>query len=288
MALKAYVQQEEFSSLDPVIQGEYTPIDGQDGAYMLAVESVQLPGTGKRSGPLYALEDIGGLKRALERQTGRADEYERLNKDFADLDPQTARNALSKVEEMQNWTPEQKVQEQIDSIKEQLESKHASEKDEWAGERKQLTDDVSTLLIDSEFTTILATDEYKGSPKLLLPHIHERVKVVRGENGKPELRVVDAEGRAMISRKPGNNEAMGRRELLKELMQDPEIAPGFSGSGASGSGARGDGSIPRGHARKLTQQEANDPAAYRRMKAEAEKSGVDFLTLLPGSDPQTQ
>ena len=272
MSLKAVVNNEEFQGLDPMIQAEYVE---RDGRYILDVQTV----TDGRS--VYALEDVGGLKSALGTQKTRVQQLTQQLDEYKDIDPNKAREALSKYDEIANFNPDEKAKEQIEAIKSQLTSKFGKEKSEWENENKFLLSQVEKLLIDAKASALLNTKSLKGNATLLLPHIRNRTKVVRGENGDFITQVIDENGNVQISPKSNSTAPMTIDELLETMKGQQEFAPAFEGTEAIGSGAAGSFKSGGHGLRKMSKEEASDPRAYQRMKDACEKAGANILDFLP-------
>ena len=97
MTLKAVLSADEFGTVGEALQGEYK----QDGdAYILDVQSVTVGN--KR----FALEDISGITSTLEKHKKWLKDAKEATAAFDGLNAEEAREALSKMEEMQNWKPE--------------------------------------------------------------------------------------------------------------------------------------------------------------------------------------
>lgn len=80
-----------------------------------------------------------------------------------------------------------------------------------------------------------ALSELKGSARLLMPQVRDALKVVEGEGGELEVRVLDKHGNERI----GNSGAyLTVKEYVAELKADPEFAIAFEGSGARGAGTQ--------------------------------------------------
>ena len=269
MALKAIISNEELAALGEPLQAEYVE---RDGKYWLDVTPV---GDVK-------LEDVGGLKRALSSERGKAKEFEKKIEALGDLDPDKAREALEKVEEMANWSPEGKVKEQLEAIKSQLSEKHKKELEKAIHDNGSLTAQIEKLLVDSVATQALTDPQIKGNVKLLLPHVRSQVKVLRGDDGNFVARVVDENGVVKLTNETGSTAPMSIKELVTAMRDTDEFAPGFGGSGASGSGAGGSTTKGGGRAmRRLTPEEASDPRKYQAAKEAAAKAGADIRDLLP-------
>jgi hypothetical protein len=88
-------------------------------------------------------------------------------------------------------------------------------------------------LIDSAALSELA--KVSDSPKLLLPHIRGRMKVVE-HDGEFHARIVDDSGNIRVGKGQGSS-PMTLSELIEEMKSDKEFAPAFRGTGSSGGGA---------------------------------------------------
>ena len=220
MSLKAIV--ENLDGLSAEIAKEYKK--GDDGKYRLDVIAVDG----------LELAEVSKLQSALskERENARA-ALERVRA-FEDIDPAKARDALKKVGEMANWTPEQKVKEQIDAVRTQLLDAHGKEKAKLDERLTRLNKQLETAMITSVATQAIA--ENKGSIKLLMPHV-ERQTRLREIDGKFVVEVIGADGNPRLVGSQGT--AMTISELVAEMKTQNDFASAFEGTNASGSGATG-------------------------------------------------
>lgn len=220
--LKAAV--DDLAQVPEALRPHYAPADG--GGYVLAVEPV--------SG--WALEDVDGLKSALGKERRRADEAEGRLKAFGDLEPEAARRAL---ETLGGDDPEQALEARL---ADRLQAATA----ERDARIERLTSDLERQLVDSAAARALA--EHRGSVELLLPHVRERVRVRRGEDGATALEVVDGDGHARLG--DANGALMTVAQLVAEMKGSPAFARAFDGSGQSGGGTPADG--PDGGPRRIS------------------------------------
>lgn len=259
MALKALL-----STLDGLPEGfaEHYVQDGD--TYRLQVEAVNG----------HSLEDVAGLKSALQKEKDNARKATERLKVFEDIDPDMARIAISKVDEMKNWTPEEEVQKKIEaqvaSLREKLEGE-ATKKDERIA---HLSSSLERAIKKYEIAAALSDPEVKGNLTLLEP-VLERMLKVEEVDGRFELRVVDETGTVRASMQQGDHGPMGTKELALELRDKPMYAPAFEGTSASGTGAGGSGGGGRGSSANYTISEADakDPQKYRAAQEEAKKAG---------------
>ena len=186
----------------------------------------------------FALEDVNGLKTALSKERGSVESLNIKLKGFDGLDSNAARDAIRKVDEMKDWKPTQKVEEQIKAAQRDLISKHdivVAEKDKHTN---SLTKQLEGTLVTAAATKAIA--DLKGSIPLLLPHIKSQTRMKQTESGTFVAQVIDAEGNVRIGDAQGN--PMTIPALVKELSENDDFASAFAGNGASGSGAKGGGS----------------------------------------------
>lgn len=224
MALKAVL--DKLDGLPADVAKEYK--QSADGKFVLDVA----PEGG------MALENVTGLRNSLAATRTERDEATEALKPWKALgvDPTKAKEAITKVAEMANWTPEQKVQEQLKAREDQLAAKHKTELDPIRAERDQAIAQMQKMLVTSVATAALAAE--KGSVELLLPVIERQTRVRKvGERYVAE--VLDEKGNARVSPTPGKDGDMTVGELVLELKKDARYARAFDGSGASGSGAGG-------------------------------------------------
>ncbi len=220
MALKAFV--ETIDTVPEAARGFYKETDGK---FVLDVEPVDG----------YALEDVSGLKGTLGKEMTLRKKLEKDVLKFKDIDPDKAREALTKLEELGNIDPakdaDKIVSERLEAAKRQLVEKHGEEIKTREGRIGQLTKTVESLLIDQAATAALA--DAKGSVELLLPHVQKHTRV-RETDGRFVVEVVDRDGNARIGNSKGD--PMTIAELVLEMRGSDTFGRAFEGSGHAGSG----------------------------------------------------
>lgn len=257
MALKAVLTEEAWQKLAKELQAEYTK--DQKGRYVLAVEPVEG----------FSLEDVAGLKTSLGRERTTREEFERRLKDLEGLDPAKAREALAKLEEMKNWSPEEKVREQVAARERALTEKYQGE---VAKAQEKLTKAQAAL--ERNLKTAAATAaiaKAKGVPELLLPHVLNRLKVV--PNGDDYgLKVLGMDGNPMVSMRQGHHGDATVEELVELLKADATFGRAFEGAGSAGGGTT---PLPGGNggAYRITEDDARDPGKYQAAREAAQKAG---------------
>lgn len=225
MGLKAVVN--STSDIPPAIREFYKIQD--DGTYRLDVDAAEG----------FSLEDVSGLKTVLSETREKLRKTRERVEAYGDLEPGAAREALSKIKDMADWTPEDQVKAQIAAREGQLVERHN-------GELKTRDTTIAKLMKTLERNLIAisasaAIQKHKGVPELLLPVVERSVRMIENGSGEFVAQVVSADGTPLISSKSGSTDAMSIDEFVEGLKSTPEYGRAFDGSGASGSGALGGG-----------------------------------------------
>ncbi len=255
MALKAIL--DTVDGLPADVAKEYTK--STDGKFVLQVTPVNG----------FALENVDGLKTALGKERENVRQLTEASKAFEGLDAAKARDALTKVAEMANWTPEQKVKEQMEALKSQILDAAGKEKATLQKKLDDLTKQLQNSLITSNAVQALAKHKAKGDGKLLLPHVERQVRMRETDSGFV-VEVVDDNGNVRVN---GQGRNLTIEELVESMKKSDDFAPGFEGTGATGSGASGGGSGKPGQPFTLSSADAKDPGKYRAAKEAAAKAG---------------
>lgn len=287
MEPKAALTVEEFQSLAQEQQGLYAE---QDGIYVfkLAPATIKVGDTSRS----YALEDVAGLKGTLNKVNGsNRDLSKKLkvyeNEDGSYLDPQQAREAMAKIQELADNPPEdvkKQFEARVEAFRAQLETKHKNEltaRDQELESRNQRLaqreSQLKQLLIDNAATAAIAAA--KGSVDLLLPHVKNRCRCIESEDGSfYNLEILDANGETMYAATSGSVKKASMADLVEEFKNSNTFAVAFEGSNARGSGAAS-GAPAGSKAFTLTREQAKNPQAYRQMKERAAQTGQQ-LTII--------
>ena len=237
MALEPIVTKEELGKLAEPFQKEYA--EQKDGTFLLAVT----PKAG------FALENVEGLRGALESERTTRKAAEGRLKAMDGIDPVKAREALEKVEKMADYTPGEKVAELVRSREEQLSAKYEEQIKKLKADNTEYDGLVQTLMVENEAVRVLAGKEPGkpvGNPKLLLPHIKGVTKIEKTPEGRYVRKIIGPNGHPLLSRRQGAPADMDLEEYITDVMRkDTELQGAFYGSQQSGAGAgqpkRGDG-----------------------------------------------
>jgi len=215
----------------------------KDGKFYLDVEKI---------GGL-ALENVDGLKSTVEKlrtsektlQQSLKSVQDSLNehsKKYEGIDPEVARSALSKIDEIKNWDGETKVKKAVEVAEQKLQSKmeelvkqHSTKveelEDEIANSQSQLQDAIVTSRI------IEAISKEGGNVDLLIPHVRKNVNMIKDNNGRWKPEVINDEGNPRIGDSQGN--PMTITQFVQEMKSKDIFAAAFSGVSSTGSGKTG-------------------------------------------------
>lgn len=219
MALKAMVK-----SLDGLNDAQKALYRQEGDHFLLDVEAVdgwELTGS--------------GLKNALQREREAREAAEKRAEAFKDIDPDKAREALGKVESMKNWTPDEKVKEQI----EQRTREVAAAKDQEIGQLKGSLDlyrkGYETLTVEKALTESLEKHRFLA-PKVAVKLFRDSVALVE-KDGQISVAVIGTDGKpaTRVDAKTGDIKALSIDEYIAEQAKRPEFAELIKGNNASGS-----------------------------------------------------
>lgn len=235
MALKAVV--EKLDDIAEPLREHYragAADEGMEGKFVLAVDTV--------GG--YALENVDGLKSALGKERTARERLERDVVRFKDIDPDKARDALAKLQELGEIDPAKEADKlantKFEAAKTQLLEKHGQElagRDERIG---KLNGAVDKLVRKAAAATALA--EAKGSVDLLLPHVLASTRVKETDDGEFVVEVIDDKGNVRIGDAKGS--PMTIEGLVAEMRQSERYGRAFEADGHDGQGKRPDGAPP--------------------------------------------
>jgi hypothetical protein len=218
MRRKAKLSPDAWKALPEAQREDYVLVNG---SYLLDVEAVDG----------FTLEDTGALKQTISALRTEKDGLEGRVAAFKGMDPEAAKEALAKREEMKTWTPPEKMSEREKALKDKADADLSGERATSAKYRGQLEKQLRT----NEATKALVAAGCK-KVRLLLPEVERQIRVEENKTtGELVARVVDANGNPAVTKKAGMGD-MTIAELIEITRADPEFADCFSGSGASGTG----------------------------------------------------
>ena len=261
MALKRVV-----ASLDEVpeaYRAEYAK--ASDGSFVLSLDGV---------------EDVGGLKSALQKERDAREKYEKeikdLRKQFEGLDPEKGREALRRIQELEEkqLLDAGKVEELFAQRTERMKADWSAKEARYQEEIKSASEAhsksetrLSELLIDGTLRDAAGKRRAKAAltPLLIRGARHGDIDGIRWElrDGQP----VPVKGDAIY---PGKDPSkpMSAEEYLDLVAQKmPDLFEASTGGGASNAGRSQMGTFT------LTREQARDTSLYRRTAEAAAKAG---------------
>ena len=223
MKPKTLLSQEEYDGLedDHILRDAYEK--QANGKFTLQIESVD----GR------TLEDASGLRSALSKEREAAKTAKASLERFGDLDPESARDALSRIQSLGD-NPEEKHKATIDALRHELSTKHEREIKGKTREVEDLVTQLQDHLLRRSALSALA--KHKGNAELLLPHVTAQMKMVKNGDGRFESRVVNIDGTERVTQRSGSTDPMGVEELVSLMRENATFQPGFEGVEASGGG----------------------------------------------------
>lgn len=263
MALKAAVTKDELGALPEAIRSEYV---ANGDKFHLSVTPV---------GGLD-LQDVSGLRSALEGERQTVKSLNALSAKWKDLDPDAAREALVIAEQVKSGKLDDKQKAVLDARIKEISDKYTAD----GAKKDQRVTKLQSLLqremVESRAATLLAEKELGGNPTLLMPHILREARVV--EDGEDfRVSVIDpVTGHERISTSKENmGKPMSLRELLVDMRNRQALMAAFHAPDATGTGSRPNqgGGNSRG-AHTISAAEAKDPNRYRAAKEAATKAGT--------------
>jgi hypothetical protein len=218
MALKIKLTAEEHGKLTTELQAAYKQVGD---AFVLDAEGI---------------DDITDLTGALDRI--KADN-KRLRDEAAslrtqaekvkDVDPEKYKQLMAEAEQRDKDIKEKKGE--YDAIVKQMNDQHAKDLAKKDQEIASMRAALEEHLIEA--TAIAAIAENKGEPMLLLPIIRRRTRVVKGDDGKFAVQVLDESGNPKVD---GAGKAITIAALVAEMKGDKIFGRAFEANGQSGGG----------------------------------------------------
>jgi hypothetical protein len=274
MSILAEVNQKAFDGLTGTVELKSLYAQQENGMFRLDVESVNG----------VALEDVTGLKSSLSKTLDREKLANKQKKEieakFDGIEPDKAREAIAKLEEFASGKFDDKGKAQIEAAVNQFKDKSAKEAEVLKKEiEKQKTEAEkwkAAAVKKTTSTEINGAIAKAGANPNLSYYLETVTKPELQEDGTVKLIIYDKQGNVKLTNKSGSVEPMTIEEHVAELKGIDSFAAFFPGTGASGSGATGGtgGYKPKSGVINISREDAKNPVAYRKARAEAEKAGV--------------
>lgn len=177
-------------------------------------------------------EDVGALKRALEREKAERRKWARMAEEKGSIDPEEYKALKAAQEAREREEAERKGH--FDKIIAQKDSQYQQELSKREADLKAALSAVERYVLDAEIAQ--AVSAHKGKLKILAPHVKAQLKAIN-EGGQYRVAVIDADGDERFN--PKTNAPMTVAELVAEMRLDSDYGAAFEASGATGGGASG-------------------------------------------------
>jgi len=267
---------DSLEGLDEAFHAAYTE---KDGKFWLGVKS--------KGG--YSLENVEGLKTSLGKERSNAEKAGSLLKKFAckknsagtwevgDWNPARVKDALSKMDEVANWTSDEKVKETLEA-RDREHQQRLEKVTTDSGERITfLTSQLERNLVRGD--AVAGLTKHGAHPEgveLALPHLMSQLKMSSDKDGNFVTRVHNTgkDGWEISMRQGAHDLMMSAEEAAERMKGNKTFESCFNGTGATGSGAKGSTGETGGLTRfTLSSEDARDTLKYREVRAAAEKAG---------------
>jgi hypothetical protein len=222
---------EDINSVPEALREHYVQ---KDDYYVLNVEPVT---SVKGKQVHYSLEDVGGLKNALQSERSKARELEKIKAAYGEHSPEAVAQALEELNSLRasGTDVESKAKALADSQIKQIVAKHQQELEKSGKVTNRYKSQLEKVLIhDAASAAIRAAGGDDNTVALLTPHMlnHLAVREV-GENLVSEV-IDPATKEARIGNASGA--AMTIEQLAAEMKSSPIFGSAFPGTGRSGNG----------------------------------------------------
>lgn len=273
MKLKVVIDKAAYDSLD----------ETRKALYIASGDKFVLDADGVDEHPAVAK-----LKSALdgEREGHKAAqrEFNQLRSKFGDLDPDKAREALVRMQELadKKMIDEGQIEELFKQRLERIQTDHTNQlkaKDAQLGETSKKLESkaalVKKLMLEGEITR-LAADPKIGVKPTMLPYVISAFTQAGIDGTKWDLdendKIVALKGDQVRFGK----DASGPMPIAEGFELLRSVAPDFF-MPSTGGGAQNQGGAQRqGNSYVISRADAADPGKYRQARAEAEKAGVQL------------
>ena len=258
MALKAFYAKRE--DIPEALREYYKE---ENGKFVLEAEGV---------------EDVTGLKSALEEERTRRKELERKSKGSSSgnddrLTPKE-REELKELREARERAEEDELKRKGDyeKLEQRLHSDYAKKLEDKDGTLNKFKGSLHNVLLENAATK--AISHHKGDANLLLPHVQKHLRVVESGDGKFSVEVADGDSARYSTKDP--KQAMSVEELLEvDFLTHDSYSRAFEGRNHSGGGNPPNSGTRSGGAVTITKSQARDNRAYRAAQEQAVKIGQD-------------
>ena len=185
-------------------------------------------------------EDESGLVSKRDELLGKVTGYKDQLKGFEGVDAGKYHDMLKQIEAIAE--ADDLKNGDFEKVRAKMLEEFAKKEDASASTITKLMGQLEGLMVDSEVAQAIA--ESKGTSKLLMPILKQRIKVVDND-GKLVVKVTEENGDPSVNDK---GEPITIAALVESLKSDEAFAGAFDASGLSGGGAKPPGGNPPGDA----------------------------------------
>ncbi len=182
----------------------------------------------------WAIEDVGGLKRALGEVRGERDQLKKVAAAFEGIDPTSAAEAREALEKLK--AGQLKGSKEIDEFKAAVEKKMAEERAKLEGKLNARTAALRDRMIRGELAPVVAKLGGGEAMDAILTLASQHVRIEEDADGNLKHSIVDAGGKPRVTKKSGSPEPMGFDELIAEMRDASSTRGLFKAPAAGGSG----------------------------------------------------
>lgn len=189
------------------------------------------------------------MKAALKKANEEAAKSRHDLKPYRDLDvdPDTVKALLKEREEAEIRKAEEAGE--WEKLREKLKTDHQKDREKLLAQLEEKDGEVSKIkaalekhLVDAQLTAEIA--KHGAKPKLLMPHVRDRVKAVETEDGDYKVAILDENGELQ--------DGLGIADLIESAKKDEDLAGLFPAPEKSGTGTsqRGQEGADKGRSKK--------------------------------------
>lgn len=181
----------------------------------------------------WAVEDVKGLKTALQAERGARQKAETSLAAFDGIDDApAAKEALEKLR-----AGGLKSSKDIEEFKATVEKKFGDERAKLQAERDALRKSLESEVVEKAAIAALTAKGGGKSLRALLPLVKQAIRVEHAADGKLKVTLADDKGSPLVTRKSGSTDPMAIEEFVDTLRESADLKALFEASSAGGSGA---------------------------------------------------
>lgn len=191
---------------------------------------------------LYAEKEGGGFQLQVDgvedtSALKRAKDHEKEARKAAEDKARELSDQLAEIQKKAKEAEDDKARKSGDTeaLENSWKEKLANRETELSGQIDSLKGEVQNLLVDSKAAALAA--EISSAPNVILPHIKSRMAVEYDESGKPQTRILDANGKPSAATLDDLKSELTAREDFQAIIIGSKASGGGAGAGGSGGGA---------------------------------------------------